>query len=107
MESPETRYKVRPSRIFLEQAKDLTNAEKELVNQKLSLACQNPFRFKSLYATGLTKIFEIKIMLQGNYSRIIYSIEKDELFVEGILKRKNEFKDLLPLVFKSRQERQP
>ncbi len=106
MESPWTKYTLRPSHVFLEQIKELTVQEKYLVAEKLKLAKQNPFRYKSLHVPGLTKVFEIKITLKNQYRRLIYVVDGNEILVEGIIDRKNDFKDLLPLLYKTRQERQ-
>lgn len=106
MESPKEKYEIRPSRVFLEQINDLTSAERELIAEKLDLARQNPFRYKSLRVPGLTKVFEIKLTLQDRYCRVIYTIDGDRIRVEGITNRKYDFKDLLPLLHKNRQEKQ-
>ncbi|MBI5226122.1 hypothetical protein HY994_02675 [Candidatus Micrarchaeota archaeon] len=106
MESPWTNYTLRPSHVFLDQAKELTAEENQLIIKKLDVVKQNPFRYKSLRIPGLSKVFEIKITLQNRYCRIIYVLDGNEILVEGIILRKNDFKDLLPLLYKTRQERQ-
>ncbi len=97
-------YILKPRKFFLSQIDGLTNEEKKLVAEKLELVKLNPFRYKSLSVPGLTKVFEIKITLSGLYSRVIYTVQGQEIKIECIINRKNDFKDLLKLLFKARQE---
>ena len=98
-------YDLFTSDLILEQVYELrlSQTEKELVQQKLNLALENPFRNKAITAPGLTKIFEIKITLKGIYKRIIYSIDNNTLRAECIIDRKNDFNDLLKLLKKARE----
>lgn len=95
---------LRPSRLFLQQAAQLTEPERLLVAEKLQLAKLNPFRYKSLSIPGLTRVFEIKITLQGAYSRIVYVLDGQEIRIACIINRKNDFRDLMKLLYKARQE---
>ena len=94
-------YVLRPSKVFLGQLPEFTEQERHLILEKLELARSNPFRNKSLYAPGLTKVFEIKITLKGIYSRIIYWVEGNEIKIAGVINRKNNFRDLLKLLFEA------
>ncbi len=105
MESAPTEYTLRPSHLFVKQLDVLMDDEVRRIDEKLELARQNPFRYKSLRIKGLTKAFEIKITLQDKYSRIVYQLDGNEILVEGIINRKDDFKDLLPLLYKAMQER--
>ena len=95
---------LRPSKVFLAQVAELSPQEKLLIAEKLELAKLNPFRYKPLSVPGLTKVFEIKITLAGLYSRIVYTLSGNEIRVECIINRKNDFSDLLKLLYKARQE---
>ncbi len=97
-------YVLCPSKVFLSQLPKFNEQEKRLILEKLELVKLNPFRYKSLYAPGLTKTFEIKLTLQGIYSRLIYWIEGNEIKIAGVIARKNDFKDLLKLLYEARQE---
>lgn len=97
-------YSLKPSRLFLQQIKELNESERHLIAEKLQLAKNNPFRYKPLKVQGLTKVFEIKITLQGLYSRMVYSVEGSEIKVECIVNRKNDFKDLMKMLYKARNQ---
>lgn len=98
-------FSLRPSKLFLSQIRELPENERLLIAQKLELAKLNPFRYKALHVPGLTKVFEIKITLAGLYSRIIYTLHDSEIRIECIINRKNDFKDLLKLLYQARQEK--
>lgn len=97
-------YTLKPSKVFLSQVRELSAQERLLIAEKLELAKLNPFRYKPLSVPGLTKVFEIKITLAGLYSRIVYTLQGPQIRVECIINRKNDFKDLLKLLYKARQE---
>ena len=86
-----TSYVLNFSKLLLTQVRELSIDEQRLVLQKLELAKLNPFRYKPLVVPGLTKVFEIKITLGGAYSRIIYTVQGNEIRAECIIRRKNDF----------------
>ncbi|MDP2717647.1 MAG: hypothetical protein Q8P02_02805, partial [Candidatus Micrarchaeota archaeon] len=102
---PEMKHSLKPSRLFLKQVRELNEQERRLVAEKLELAKLNPFRYKALHGPGLTKVFEIKATLDGLYSRIIYFLDGPEIKIAGIINRKNEFKDLMRLLYEARREK--
>ncbi len=83
-------YKLLFSEYFEHQFKKIK--KKTLVEDKLRLLKQNPFRFKGL--TGYHLVFEIKLRLNG-YQRLIYTVNVKEknILVFGLFPRKHEFKD--------------
>lgn len=90
----ESGFNIRPSKYFLKQLSQLSSKELNLVEDKLQILKQNPFRYKKL--EGYKNTFEVKITINKNYSRLIYSVyipHKNEITVYGIFKRKNNFKD--------------
>ncbi|MBI5635463.1 hypothetical protein HY993_00695 [Candidatus Micrarchaeota archaeon] len=97
-------FELTPSKLFLDQTKQLNEDEKHLIAEKLELAKLNPFRFKPLSVPGLTKVFEIKITLSGLYSRLVYVVEGKQIQVACIINRKNDFRDLMKLLYKARNQ---
>lgn len=98
-------FTLRPSKVFLEQVRELSEKERHLIADKLLLVQSNPFRYKSLSVPGLTKVFEIKLTLNQLYSRIVYKLDGDEIRIECILNRKHDFKDLHRLLEKARRNK--
>ncbi len=96
-------YILCPSKVFLDQLREFSEQERHLILEKLDLAKLNPFRYKSLYSPGL-KVFEIKLTLGGVYSRLIYWVEGNEIKVAGVITRKNNFRDLVKLLYEARKE---
>ncbi len=82
------------TKFFLKQFDKLSQKEKILINSKLKLLKNSPFRFKALKSYKNT--FEIKISIDNNYSRLIYVVylpNSNEITIFGIFKREKEFKD--------------
>lgn len=100
----EMTFSLKPSKVFLSQVREFSAEERLLIAEKLELAKLNPFRYKSLSVPGLSKVLEMKITLGGLYSRIVYTIHGSELLVECVINRKNDFRDLLKLLYKARKE---
>ncbi len=92
------------SKLLLEQVSVFSTDEQRLVLQKLELAKLNPFRYKTLTVPGLTKVFEIKITLGGIYRRVVYTVQGNEIRVECIIDRNNDFRDLVKLLYEARKE---
>lgn len=70
------------------------NKKKNLINLKLKLLKNISFRFKALKFYKNT--FEIKIIIENNYSRLIYVVylpKVNEITIFGIFKREKAFKD--------------
>lgn len=91
-------YILNLSKLLLTQVRVFSAAEQRLVLQKLELAKFNPFRYKTLTVPRLTKVFEIKITLGGNYCRVIYTVQGNEIRGECIINRNNDFRDLVKLL---------
>lgn len=98
------KLEIKPRKYFLEKIRNLPKEEIRLIYEKLKLAAENPFRYKTINAPGLTKVFEIKITIQGVYSRIIFLINENHLEPHCIIRRKDDFKDLLKELDKARKE---
>ena len=79
---------------FLKQWADLDRESKELIEKKLYLIKQNPFRFPK--HQGYKRVFKIKITVGDKYSRLMYAVfmpNKESITVLGIFPRKHDYKD--------------
>lgn len=82
------------TKFFRSQVLKLNDKEKKLIKSKLELIKTNPTNFKKLQS--YKHVFEVKISIQNNYSRLIYAMyepNKNSITIFGIFKRKNDFKD--------------
>ena len=88
------KFELKPTLYFLKQLEKLDLESISLIERKLKLLKENPFRNKAL--VGYKNTFEIKISIEKNYSRIIYTVylpKSNQITIFGIFKRKNDFKE--------------
>jgi mRNA-degrading endonuclease RelE of RelBE toxin-antitoxin system len=82
------------TRFFANQLVALTVKEKRVVQSKLDLIQQNPYRFKSLHSPRFLKVFRVPLNIQKRDSRLIYVVLKPNIIIVCILERKNGYADL-------------
>jgi len=86
-------YELIPSKFFLKQL-DLISVEAlQIIESKLNLIKQNPFRFKRIKGYDLF-LFRIRFQDRRKEKRIIYLVNKPKVKIICILDRSNDYKDL-------------
>ncbi|MBI4360736.1 hypothetical protein HY572_03105 [Candidatus Micrarchaeota archaeon] len=79
---------------FAEQIKDLTHKEKRIIQSKLDLIQENPYRFKRLHSNRFSKVFRVALNVQQRDSRLVYVVLEPNVIVVCILERKDQYRDL-------------
>lgn len=82
------------SKYFLDQWAAFGAESKELIEKKLYLTRQNPFRFPK--HRGYTRVFKIKMTVDNVYSRLMYAVfmpDEGSITVLGVFPRKHSYKD--------------
>jgi len=82
------------SQYFLKQWRSYGSETKELIQEKLNLVKQNPFRFPK--HQGYKFVFKVKLSVENNYSRLMYAVfmpDSKYITILGIFDRKAEYKD--------------
>ena len=79
---------------FLSQIKDLSNKYKKQVRNKLELIKQNPFRFKNIHSKKFSKVFRVRMKIEGKEVRLIYAVVGTKIIIAGLLDRSKEYRDL-------------
>ena len=87
----EMKYRIIPSRAFLNQYPTLSQKSKELLNKKIEVLEYIPFRNKQLIGKN---IFRIRFKDENKEKRLIYQIGNNQVFLVTILNRKHDYKDL-------------
>ncbi len=91
----ELNFNLIPTKFFQKQLEKLSKKEIEIIQKKLKLIKQNPFRFEKL--EGYRFLFKIKVNVTNNYSRILYAVfkpNKNDITIYGIFPRKNNYQDI-------------
>lgn len=86
-------FVLKPSKFFLEQLGELENKSKRIIEDKLKLAKENPYRFKRIHGYSLF-LFRIRFEDSKKEKRIIYLIDKPFVKILCILDRDKNYKDL-------------
>lgn len=86
-------YNLLPSEFFLEQLDELTDKSKRIIEEKLLLIKENPYRHKRIQGYNL---FLFRIRFEDNHKemRLIYLVDKPDVKLLCILNRDNDYKDL-------------
>ena len=87
------KYELKPTKFFLEQLDSLNKNSLKLIENKLLLVKQNPFRYKRIKGYKLF-LFRIRFKDSRKEKRIIYLIDKLTVILLCILDRDKNYKDL-------------
>ncbi|MBU1201230.1 MAG: hypothetical protein KKA51_01905 [Nanoarchaeota archaeon] len=82
------------TKYFQEQWDKYDEKTKNLIQDKLKLIKENPFRFPK--HTNYRFIFKVKLSIQGKYSRLMYAVfmpDSEHITILGIFERKANYKD--------------
>ncbi len=97
-------YQIKSLNLFLEQIKDLDNKTKRIINDKIELIKQNPYRYKRIHSRQYSKVFRIRFSIQKREIRLIYVVIEPNIILVCLLNRKNDYKDLEKHLNKIREE---
>ena len=78
---------------ILEEIATLDPSAAQLLERKLHLARENPFRYKRLYSPG-RHLFCIKFSDRRKEKRLVYEVEKDAIIVRRIIDRDKDYREL-------------
>ncbi|MBD3319335.1 hypothetical protein GF342_05495 [Candidatus Woesearchaeota archaeon] len=86
-------YNLKPTKFFLQQLDELSDAAAELISKKLKLVKDNPFRNKRIKGHSLF-LFRIRFADNKKEKRVIYLVDKPDVKILCILDREKEYRDL-------------
>ena len=89
-----SRFELRFANYFLKQFDNYNEKEKRIINDKLALIEENPFRFDK--HEGFKFVFKVKITVDDKFSRLMYAVffpDAEHITILGIFDRKSEYKD--------------
>ena len=82
------------SELFLEQLKNLPEKYKNQIKNKIELIKQNPFRFKKIHSKKFSRVFRIRMNIEGKETRLIYVVLGSKIILACLLDKTKEYKDL-------------
>ncbi|MBS3157050.1 hypothetical protein J4442_02645 [Candidatus Woesearchaeota archaeon] len=87
-------YKIKALEKFNEQVINLDKKSKRIIEGKIQLIKENPFRFKKLHTKSYSRIFRVRLRIQSNDMRLIYAVIEPNIILICLLERKKDYKDL-------------
>jgi hypothetical protein len=87
-------FVIKPSYLFLEQVRRHSKESRKLIGNKIDLIKENPYRFKSIHSKKFSKVFRVRLNLDGLESRLIYIIIEPGIIIACLLERKDDYKGL-------------
>ncbi|MBU4352128.1 MAG: hypothetical protein KKA65_00095 [Nanoarchaeota archaeon] len=86
-------YALKPTKFFILQLDKISKEAANLIEEKLKLIKNNPYRYKRIKGHNLF-LFRIRFKDQNKEKRLIYLVDKPYIKLICILDRKKEYKDL-------------
>ncbi|MBU2590253.1 MAG: hypothetical protein KKB39_05830 [Nanoarchaeota archaeon] len=86
-------YALKPTKFFILQLDKISKEATNLIEEKLKLIKNNPYRYKRIKGHNLF-LFRIRFKDQNKEKRLIYLVDKPYIKLICILDRKKEYKDL-------------
>ena len=87
-------FKVKALDFFLKQVEKLDEKSKKLIEEKIELIKENPFRFKRIHSKKFNKVFRVRLNLHGRETRLIYVVLEPNILIVCLLERKKKYRDL-------------
>lgn len=87
-------FLIKPTYLFLEQVRKLSKESRKLIGDKIDLIKENPYRFKAIHSKKFSKVFRVRLNLDGKESRLIYIVIEPDIIIACLIERKDDYKDL-------------
>ncbi|PIN99929.1 hypothetical protein COT72_03775 [archaeon CG10_big_fil_rev_8_21_14_0_10_43_11] len=100
------RYSIKAFRIFKEQVAQIDAKSKKIIEKKILLLRENPFRFKAVHSKLFRRVFRIPLTIQGRSVRLIYVVIQPDVILICLLDRGNDYADLESYLEKYQKQRE-
>lgn len=87
-------FEIVASRTFVKQIENLSSKYKRQIDNKIDLIKQNPFRFKAVSSRLYSRVFRVRLNIEGRETRLIYVILGSKIILVCLLDRAGEYRDL-------------
>lgn len=88
------KYEIKALEFFKEQIQSLDEKSRRIINDKIEILKQNPYRYKRIHSSLYSKVFRIRFTIESRETRMIYAIIEPNIILVCLLNRKNDYKDL-------------
>ncbi len=87
-------YFIESSKIFKKQFDELDDKTKRIVYEKIQLIKENPYRNKKIHSKTFSRVFRVRLTIQGKEKRFIYIILSPKIILACFIDRDKDYKDL-------------
>ncbi len=87
-------YYIKSSRTFKNQFDKLDDKSKRIVYDKIQLIKENPYRNKRIHTKTFSRVFRVRLNIQGKEKRLIYVVISPKIILACFLDRGKDYKDL-------------
>ncbi len=88
------RFEVKATESFQQQFDKLPEKYKKQIKKKVELIETNPFRFKSIHSKLYSRVFRVRLDIEGRETRLIYVILGSKIILVCLLDRTKDYRDL-------------
>ncbi|MEK6844339.1 MAG: hypothetical protein AABX83_02830 [Nanoarchaeota archaeon] len=97
-------YEIKALAFFQEQILKLDEKSKRIIYDKIRLVKENPYRYKRIHSKQYSKVFRVRLSVQGVETRLIYAIIEPSIILVCLLDRKKDYTDLEKYLSKIKKE---
>ena len=88
------KYQIKALKSFEKQISKLDKKSKQIIEDKIQLIKQNPYRFKKIHSKKISRLFRVRFSIGKKDTRLIYAIINPNLILVCLLNRNKDYKDL-------------
>ncbi len=88
------KFEVVATESFQQQFNKLPEKYKKQIKNKVELVEQNPFRFKALHSKLYSKVFRVRLNIEGKNTRLVYVVLGSKIILVCLLDRSDDYIDL-------------
>lgn len=79
---------------FLKQFRTLDSKSKRIIDDKIALIKENPYRYKKIHSHNYSRVFRVRLEIHSQEKRLIYAVVEPNILIVCLLDRKKDYKDL-------------
>jgi len=97
-------YEIIPLKEFLNQLKSINPKYRRIIETKINLIKENPYRYKRIHSKNYSRVFRVRFSIENKETRLIYIILEPSIILVCLLDRKRDYNDLEKHLEKLRKE---
>ncbi len=87
-------FEVVATEYFVNQLEAFPEKVKKIIKSKIEFVKFDPFRYKKIHSKQFSQVYRIRLNIENEESRLIYTVLGNKIIFVCVLDRKNDYKDL-------------